>query len=233
MNTLRLFEAAARLGSFKQAAEEVNVTPSAVSHGLRTLEQWLGAELFYRDARGLTLTQAGKAYAVEVQRALTILAGATEGFPGRRKSTGTLSVSVAPTFANRWLLPRLPKFTERHPSIRISIDTARRHVDFLTEGFDLAIRMAQAPRSNESWTELVAESFVPVCSPHLMRRMGATHSRHGRRRGLGCLVPGQGLHADAGPAIHQRRHDPAGGGSGHPGPRHCHGAAPCHGWLYR
>ena len=171
MNTLRLFEAAARLGSFKQAAEEVHVTPSAVSHGLRTLEHWLGAELFHRDTRGLTLTPAGQSYAVEVNRALTILASATESFPGR-KATGSLSVSVAPTFANRWLLPRLPKFTERYPDISITIDTARRHVDFLTEGFDLAIRMSSAPRSSEAWTELVAEAFVPVCSPQLLRKAG-------------------------------------------------------------
>lgn len=170
MNTLRLFEAAARLGSFKQAAEEVHVTPSAVSHGLRTLEHWLGAELFLRDARGLTLTQAGEVYASEVHHALTILASATEVFPGRRKATGALSVSVAPTFANRWLLPRLPKFTERYPDISITIDTARRHVDFLTDGFDLAIRMATSSRPTESWTELVAESFVPVCSPGLARK---------------------------------------------------------------
>ncbi|WP_208604657.1 LysR substrate-binding domain-containing protein [Mesorhizobium qingshengii] len=172
MNTLRLFEAAARLGSFKQAAEEVHVTPSAVSHGLRTLEHWLGAELFQRDARGLTLTQAGEAYAAEVHHALTILASATEVFPGRRKATGTLSVSVAPTFATRWLLPRLPKFAERYPDISITIDTARRHVDFLTEGFDLAIRMATSSRPTESWAELVAESFVPVCSPDLLRKHG-------------------------------------------------------------
>lgn len=172
MNTLRLFEAAARLGSFKQAAEEVHVTPSAVSHGLRTLEHWLGAELFTRDARGLTLTPTGKAYAVDVHRALAILAGATEIFPGQRKATGALSVSAAPTFANRWLLPRLPRFAERYPDISITIDTARRHVDFLTDGFDLAIRMATAPRTTESWTELVAETFVPVCSPDFIRKQG-------------------------------------------------------------
>ncbi|MFC3325127.1 LysR substrate-binding domain-containing protein [Mesorhizobium cantuariense] len=172
MNTLRLFEAAARLGSFKQAAEEVHVTPSAVSHGLRTLEHWLGAELFLRDARGLTLTQAGEAYAAEVHHALTILASATQVFPGRRKATGALSVSVAPTFANRWLLPRLTKFADRYPDINITIDTARRHVDFLTDGFDLAIRMATSSRPSESWTELVAETFVPVCSPEFARDRG-------------------------------------------------------------
>lgn len=173
MNTLRLFEAAARLGSFKLAAEEVHVTPSAVSHGLRTLEHWLGAELFLREAKGLTLTQAGEAYAAEVHHALAILAGATQVFPGRRKATGALSVSVAPTFANRWLLPRLTKFTERYPDISITIDTARRHVDFLTDGFDLAIRMATSSRPSESWTELVAETFVPVCSPDFARTKGS------------------------------------------------------------
>jgi DNA-binding transcriptional LysR family regulator len=172
LNTLRLFEAAARLESFKLAADEVHITPSAVSHAMQTLEDWLGAELFSRGPRGLSLTDAGRSYAPEVRRALSILAEATLRLPGRR-ATGTLSVSVAPAFANRWLIPRLSRFAERHPDIRVTIDTARRQVDFLTDRVDLAIRMSTAPRSGESWTELIPEAFVPVCSPQLRDKIAS------------------------------------------------------------
>lgn len=166
VNTLRLFEAAARLGSFKLAADEIHITPSAISHGIQTLENWLGTELFHRGPRGLTLTPAGEAYAPEIQTALSILATATERLPGRR-ATGALSVSSAPTFANRWLLPRLSRFTELYPDIRVTIDTSRHYVDFPTAGIDLAIRRGTAPKSGESWTQLVPEMVVPVCSPSL------------------------------------------------------------------
>src|SRR5579863_2964411 len=109
LSSLRVFEAAARHNSFRKAADELNLTASAVSHGIQTLESWLGVELFHRNARGLRLTGAGEAYAPFVTQALSILAKATEQVPGR-KATGTLSVSSAPTFASKILLPRLEKF---------------------------------------------------------------------------------------------------------------------------
>jgi DNA-binding transcriptional LysR family regulator len=89
-----------------EAAEELNLTASAVSHGIQTLKNWLGVELFYRETRGLRLTGAGEIYAPLVNQALSVLAKATDQLPGR-KATGTLSVSSAPTFGNKILLPRL------------------------------------------------------------------------------------------------------------------------------
>jgi len=169
LNTLRLFEAAARLGSFKLAAEELNLTPSAVSHAMQTLEDWLGTPLFHRAPRGLSLTPAGQAYAPEIRSALALLAAATERVPGRR-ATGALSISAAPTFANRWLLPRLSRFTGLYPDISVAIDTARHYVDLGGEAFDLAIRRGAAPKGTETWIELVQESTVPVCAPELRRR---------------------------------------------------------------
>lgn len=168
LNTLRIFEAAARLGSFKLAADELHVTPSAVSHGVQALESWLGTKLFHRGSRGLSLTPAGEAYAPEVQAALSLLDAATRRLPGRR-ATGALAVSSAPTFANRWLMPRLSRFTELYPDIRVTIDTTQRYVDFPADGVDLAIRMSAAAKSAEHWTRLITESFVPVCSPKLRR----------------------------------------------------------------
>jgi len=166
LNTLRLFEAAARHRSFKNAAAELHLTPSAVSHGLQTLEDWLGTPLFSRGARGLALTPAAEAFLPQVREALVLLANASDRVPGR-KATGTLSVSVAPTFASRWLLPRLPRFLAVHAGIDITLDTSTGYVEFPLDGIDLAIRMARAERSRPDWTHLMDETLVPVCSPAL------------------------------------------------------------------
>lgn len=164
LNTLRLFEDAGRHKSFKRAAEELHVTPSVVSHGIQTLEDWLGTPLFHRGSRGLSLTAAGSAFLPQVRDALTGLAEATARVPGR-KATGALSLSVAPTFASRWLVPRLAAFRARHPRIAITLDTSRQYVDFPIDGRDLAVRMARAENAAPDWMHLIRERFVPVCSP--------------------------------------------------------------------
>ncbi|OAN51401.1 LysR family transcriptional regulator [Paramagnetospirillum marisnigri] len=164
LTTLRLFEAAARLMSFKQAAEELGLTPSAVSHGIQTLEDWLGVRLFIRYNRGLDLTEAGQAYLPQVSEALASLARATDAVPGRRPS-GKLSVSCASTFAARWLLPSLPRFQARHPEIQVSMDTRFRQVEFPRDGIDVAIRLAAGPWDGLHALKLEEEWLVPVCTP--------------------------------------------------------------------
>lgn len=171
LSTLRMFDAAARSNSFRLAAEELHITPSAVSHGIRTLEGWLGTELFHRGSRALTLTEAGTAYHARVTEALAVLAAATDRLPGR-KGTGELSISVSPTFARRWLMPRLSRFAERHPEIRVTIDTSHRQLEFPIEGVDLVIRMSTAERAGEGSLRLVREALVPVCAPALRREIG-------------------------------------------------------------
>jgi LysR family glycine cleavage system transcriptional activator len=172
LSSLRVFEAAARHNSFRKAADELNLTASAVSHGIGTLENWLGVELFHRQSRGLRLTGAGEVYAPLVNQALSVLAKATEQLPGR-KATGTLSVSSAPTFANKILLPRLEKFAAQFPEIRVSIDTSQRLVDLTLDDFDIAIRNTSAKKPGSNWTLLAGETLVPVCSPSLKKRFGA------------------------------------------------------------
>lgn len=171
LNALRLFEAAARHASFKRAAEELHVTPSAVSHAIQGLEEWLGAELFHRGTRGLTLTPAGSRLAGAANQALALLAAATERVRAGR-ATGTLSVSSAPTFAARWLLPRLPRFAAQHPDVQVSIDTSRRRVELAPGGIDLAIRMAHEAAPGGTWNRLVEVSLIPVCSPAVWARFG-------------------------------------------------------------
>jgi LysR family glycine cleavage system transcriptional activator len=166
LSSLRVFEAAARHHSFRKAADELNLTASAVSHGVQTLENWLGVELFHREARGLRLTSAGEIYAPFVNKALSTLADATERLPGR-KATGTLSVSSAPTFANKILIPRLEKFALQFPDLRVRIDTSQRLVDLTLDGFDVAIRFTSMKKQAPHWTLLGMETLMPVCSPTL------------------------------------------------------------------
>jgi DNA-binding transcriptional LysR family regulator len=172
LSSLRIFEAAARHNSFRKAAEELNLTASAVSHGIQTLENWLGVELFYRESRGLRLTGAGDVYAPLVNQALSVLAKASDQLPGR-KATGTLSVSSAPTFANKILLPRLGKFIAQYPDIRLTIDTSHRLVDLTLDEFDIAIRSASTKKPAANWTLLAVETLIPVCSPALKEKLGA------------------------------------------------------------
>ncbi|MGL4286962.1 MAG: transcriptional regulator GcvA [Phreatobacter sp.] len=169
LNALRLFEASARLLSFKNAAEELLVTPSAVSHGIQALEQWLGAPLFARTARGIMLTEAGASYYPAVQQALALIARSSDDIAarhGRRR----LTISAAPSFASRLLMPLLAGFRARHPAINVVIDTTRERADF-ADGVDLAIRMGRGGWQGVTAQELLRESLVPVCSPDIEARV--------------------------------------------------------------
>ncbi|SOD92630.1 transcriptional regulator GcvA [Caenispirillum bisanense] len=170
LNTLRLFEAAGRHLSFKEAAAELHVTPSAVSHAVGALEAWLGVPLFVRTHRALELTEAGRAYLPGVAEALRLLAAVTEAVPGRSPS-GRLAVSVAPTFGLRWLVPRLPSFATSHPDIEVMLDTSPRIVDLPRDGVDIAIRMGRGGWPGVEARCLVVEELVPVCAPALAARI--------------------------------------------------------------
>lgn len=171
LHTLRLFEAAARQLSFKAAAKELGVTPSAVSHGVQALEDWLGAALFHRSRRGISLTPIGETYLPSVTNALSLLAGATNLLPPRGVRQ-RLRISVAPTFGSRILLPRLTRFRERHPTIDVSVDTAHRVIDFPRDGADIAVRLGFGEWPGLRAVPLLTETLVPVCSPALLERLG-------------------------------------------------------------
>lgn len=161
---LRFFEAAGRHQSFKLAAAELNVTPSAISHGIVGLEQALGVELFVREPRGLSLTPAGADYLSYVSEAFSLIAIGTRRLPNNRANR-TIALSCAPTLASRWLLPRLQGFRARWPNANVTVDTSHRQVGFPVDGFDFAIRMSRAPVAGTAWTRLFGERLVPVCSP--------------------------------------------------------------------
>ncbi|MFK3650370.1 LysR family transcriptional regulator [Lysobacter enzymogenes] len=144
LTALRSFEAAARLASFKAAAEELHVTPTAVSHQIRQLESWLGRPLFQRQPRGVALTDDGRRLFRDVHGALLEVAQSVAALRPR-PDAGCLTVTTSTSFAALWLVPRLGGFYARHPDIAVCIDTRAQVVDLeQNAGMDLAIRYGGA-----------------------------------------------------------------------------------------
>ncbi len=168
LKTLPGFEAAARHLSFTKAAAELNVTQAAISQQIRTLEDWLGVRLFWRRNRTLLLTEEGQRYLPAVREALAGLAAATERLMEMR-GPAVLTVSVIPSFAATWLLPRLRRFRALHPEIEVRIDATDALVDFGSEGVDLGIRYGRGVYPGLRSVRLFSVEMFPVCSPELLR----------------------------------------------------------------
>ncbi len=164
LSALRAFEAAARLESFSRAADEISVTHGAVSHQIRALERALGAALFARNGRRVALTTAGRHFAERVRAALEDLAEAAQ-FVRRSEGERAVSVSMLPSFAARWLMPRLGRFMERHPAIAVNIHTSITLVDFQRDDVDLAIRFGSGRWPELEVHKFMDEEFFPVASP--------------------------------------------------------------------
>ncbi len=191
LNALRAFEATARLSTLAAAAAELNVTPSAISHQIRTLEETLDIRLFRRANRRLSLTKDGR----------TLLPGLTDGF--RRLTAavaeleanqreGSLTISMLSTLAMRWFMPRLPRFQLEHPEIEIRISTTARTVDLEREDIDIAIRHGHGVWPSVHAEKLFQLETLPVCSPELPRPGTPLNSPHDIERHVL-------LHADARP----------------------------------
>ena len=171
LNPLRTFEAAARLGSFTRAADELLVTQSAVSRQIGVLEDYLGIALFLRDAKGVQLTAAGQQYHGEIGPAFQLLTTATERL--RKSASGApLKIRVYATFAAKWLMRRLPQFQELNPDISVRISTAVAPVDFARDGVDAAIQLGRGEWPGSNAVLLFADDIAPVCAPRLVA--GAT-----------------------------------------------------------
>ncbi|MBR0681148.1 LysR family transcriptional regulator [Roseomonas eburnea] len=171
LNGVRAFEAAARTGSFVAAAAELNVTPAAVSRLVRLLEERLGLPLFERHANRLTPTAAGETYRAGLTPALDTLARLTAEVVARRGAP-VLTVGVGPTFAIRWLIPRLAAFTRQHPGIEVRIATGGATVPF-SEGWNCGIRLGAGDWPGLAADRLVAADLLPVCSPAIAARLDA------------------------------------------------------------
>ncbi|MDZ5698710.1 LysR substrate-binding domain-containing protein [Chelativorans sp. M5D2P16] len=168
--SLRIFEAAARLGSYREAAAELNLTPSAISHGIETLQNWVGAPLFRREGRRLILTETAEDFLPYVSEGLSLIAvGARRVSP--LEDDRRVSISAPPTLASQWLVPRLSRFQARHPEVKLLIDTSHRQVVFPLEDVDLAIRMGEGRWAGTDSTLLFREYLVPVASPAYRREI--------------------------------------------------------------
>ena len=167
LNALRAFEAAGRHLSFKAAAEELSVTPAAVGHQVRALEAQLGRPLFRRLGQGVALTPAGTGLLRGLSDGFDRLALAVAPLMARPRGD-LLTVSVAPSLAARWLVPRLEDFREAHPDITVRFDTAMRVVDFETEELDAGLRFVSGGGPGERADRLFAERLAPACSPRLL-----------------------------------------------------------------
>jgi LysR family transcriptional regulator, glycine cleavage system transcriptional activator len=168
LNGLRAFEAAARHLSFTQAASELNVTQTAISHQIRRLEEELGIRLFIRKNRALALTPQARDYLPGVRAAFNDLRLATDRLL-RKDDDNVLTVSTLASLAAKWLLPRLSAFQEAHPGIDVHITTSTGLVDFRAGDVDAAIRYGRGhwPGVRADW--LMADELFPVCSPALVK----------------------------------------------------------------
>jgi LysR family glycine cleavage system transcriptional activator len=167
---LSAFEAAARHQSFTKAADELAVTQSAICRQVASLEEFVGLKLFRRDRRGVALTEAGVAYSRKVASRLDEVERDTMELMARGGQGDTLEIAVVPTFATKWLLPRMPEFIAAHPKITINLSTRTRPFLFSDTEFDAAVYAGVATWPGTSSQFLMRESLIAVCSPDLIPR---------------------------------------------------------------
>src|SRR5437660_2598886 len=169
LNALRAFEAIARHLSFAKAADELHVTPAALSHQIRGLEEQLGLELFRRRARAIELTDAGR----------LIYPGLHAGFVSVRNAIGQLErardqniivISATPGLVAKWLMPRLWRFLHAHPEIDARVAATMKLADFAADGVDVAIRLSKQVAPDLHAEKLFEDSMLPVCAPRLVEQ---------------------------------------------------------------
>jgi LysR family transcriptional regulator, glycine cleavage system transcriptional activator len=175
LNALRAFEATARHLSVKAAAEELSVTPGAVSQLIKSLERTLGVALFQRANRGIFLTEKGQSYLPAVRNAFRQIAEATRRITAS-SDTGVLTVSTTPSFAAAWLVPRLKHFQDAHPEIDLQITATKTLVDFSRDGVDVAIRHGLGRYAGLHSERIFAVELLAVAAPSMVSRLGAPKS---------------------------------------------------------
>ncbi len=175
LNSLRAFEASARHLSFVKAAEELYVTPAAISHQVKRLEEYLGVQLFRRLPRGLLLAETGQVLLSELREVFLRLDKAMERVL-QSDSRGALTISVAPMFAVKWLVPRLQRFDALHPEIDVRMSSSLGVIDFQRDAFDAAVRLGHGRYPGLEAVKLFDESVTPMCSPRLLEGPHTLHS---------------------------------------------------------
>ncbi len=175
LDALRIFVVAARHLSFTDAGSQLNLTQSAVSHRIRGLEEELGFALFRRLTRRLELTPQGRALARKVGNAISEIDRSIVDLE-RSDDAAPLKVTMLPSVASLWLIPRLPRIRCRCPHLDVQVIADPRLLDLRAEGIDLAIRFCRSPHSGYVATRLMGDRVFPVCAPELFRRCGRVNS---------------------------------------------------------
>lgn len=165
MDALRAFASAARTLSLKRAAQELHVSPSALSRRVQALEEHLGTALFRRLNPGLALTDAGARYLATVEAVLAELRAAQDTLA---QGARPLRVSALESFCAKWLVPRLAGFEAGHPALQLDLEATLRYADFTRDSVDVAIRFGRGPWEGLHSEPLVDLEFFPVCSPALL-----------------------------------------------------------------
>lgn len=174
LNSLRAFESAGRLLSFSKAADELNVTPGAISQQIRGLEDFLDIKLFRRRNRSIILTDSGQIFLPLLSDGFSSITEAVDAVR-RSQKDGPLTISAAPSFTAKWLIPRLCKFQALHPEIDVRIDATSRLVDFVREDIDIGIRFGTGEFEGLDSIYLFSFDLIVVCSPNLMHEGKGLH----------------------------------------------------------
>ena len=169
LTSLRAFEAAARHASFKRAADELGVTPTAVSHQIRLLEDVCGRPLFRRRPRPLALTQAGEQLFPVLRGGFDVFATAIASITDGNRKSSPLRITSPNAFASRWLVPRLPQWRAAHPSVPMEVIGTDKVLDLRAGDADVAIRYARAMPVDYVSVELFRDNYYPVCHPSVLR----------------------------------------------------------------
>lgn len=206
---LRAFEAAARHENFSRAAEEIHVTHGAISHQVRALEEELGVALFARHGKRIAITPEGERFAAILRRALGDIASAAAALRDGGKQQ-RLTITALPSFAARWLSPRLGRFIEQHPELEVMLQSSNHLTDFVRESVDVGIRFGRGNYAGLSVEKLMDDYYYPVASPRfnggklpktpvslaastLLRCEGEPWSPWFRAAGIDFPEPGGGL----------------------------------------
>ncbi|WP_230461728.1 MULTISPECIES: LysR substrate-binding domain-containing protein [Burkholderia cepacia complex] len=172
LQSLIAFESAARHLSFTKAARELDITQTAISHQVKTLEDRLDTKLFVRQRNMLTLTPAAVEYLRSVNEAISMLAIASEN-TRKKKANTVLTIACLPTYAVKCLIPKLPDFQRKHPDIALHLSTSSNFDDFESNNYDVAIRYGAGRWGGMRADLIQGEEFFPVCSPRLLEEIGS------------------------------------------------------------
>lgn len=171
LNAIRIFEAAARLQNFTEAANEIHITQSAVSKQIKLLEQQLGCQLFIRTGPILKLSEAGKEFQAITEESLSIIRRGTARI--RNRSTNTpLTISLLPSFAHNWFLPNLASFEQKHPEISLRLAPSYHPINLdIDSDIDLAIRLGSGNWPNLHSLQVTEDELIPVCAPNIANEL--------------------------------------------------------------